>query len=92
MKECINRIEYVFKLFDIKREIRQHEFVTSVIKKIDFEAYEKNKNRTKIKEVKKYADNELTFNEISLIQIPIEPKDFEYEESKTYCKYCGEII
>lgn len=92
MKECINRIEYIFKLLDIKREVKQHEFVTSVIDKIDFEAYEKNKSRTKIKEVKQYDNNDYTFNEIKLIQVPVEPSDFKYQESKTYCKHCGEII
>ena len=93
MKECINRIEYTFKFFDIKREVKQHEFVTSVIDKIDFEAYEKNKSRTKIKEVKQYVDNSnYMFNEIKLIQVPVEPSDFKYQESKTYCKHCGEII
>ena len=93
MKECVNRIEHIFKFFDIKREVRQHEFVTSVIDKIDFEAYEKNKSRTKIKEVKQYVDNSnYMFNEIKLMQVPIEPSDFKYQESKTYCKHCGEII
>jgi len=92
MKECIKRIEYIFKFFDIKREIQQHEFVTSVVDKINFEAYEKNKSRTKTEKIKQYDDNDLMFNEIKLIQVPVEPSDFKYQESKTYCKHCGEII
>lgn len=63
MKECINRTEYVFKLFNIKREINEHKFVTSVINKIDFEAYEKNKDRTKALEINKYKNNDFIFNE-----------------------------
>ena len=93
MKECLNRIEHIFKFFDIKREVKQREFVTSVIDKIDFEAYEKNKNQNKTKEFRKFSsDSDFTFNPITLVVVQVEPSDFKYQESKTYCKHCGEII
>ena len=56
------------------------------------EAYEKNKSRTKMKQIKQYDNSDYMFNETKILQIPIEPSDFKYQESKTYCKHCGEII
>lgn len=53
----------------------------------------KNKKRTKTKEFKKYSDDSnYTFNPVTLINVPVEPKDFKHQESKTYCKHRGEII
>ena len=90
--DCINRIEYIFKLFNIFRQVNQHEFITTKTTKIDFKAYSENKNNLKVKEVTRFKGNDYSFNSISLSQVPVEPSDFSYEESKTYCKHCGKVI